>query len=439
MEQPAVEQSDIEQTTTHQMTTGMEDFQPAVACSSAGCERPFVGVNLGGWLILEDWMWPSEMKDKGLADEWSFVKAHGGPQDPKAIKKMKEHWETFVTSDDLDKLKDWGVTHVRVPVGWWLIDYDPTDGFVQGGERYLFRLLGWLRQRDMKALIDLHALPGAQAVHQSFTGKRSKVANFFLDKEFFDRGKQAMVKLARSIVTYESNILTSGVVIGMELGNEHTWQYWGTSPGIRELYESMVPELRRILPASRYALFLSFQESPRVEGVRWLASMRAKDPANFSGVVYDAHMYHSYGDDNVPGKSWDVDEDSCKTCCRDAQVLKPLAEAKLPFIIGEWSLNTGFPGNPGFWHTFMRNQLSLWNTARGSLGSFFWNHRILHRSNDNGRFQEMSLLDLIRPRGPIPPVKVMETSELCPGKDLDKCPAFNPQVVKFNDQCTWKE
>jgi aryl-phospho-beta-D-glucosidase BglC (GH1 family) len=418
------------------MGQAANNISTSFACSGAGgCEAPFVGVNLGGWLLLEDWMWAAEMKDKGIEDEWTLTLRNGGPEDPNAIAMMRAHWEGYMTEEDLDRLKEWGVTHVRVPIGWWLVDYDPSDGFVHGGERYLFRLLAWLQQRGMRALLDLHALPGGQAVHQSFTGQKVQIANFFLDPMCYERGKRAMRSLARLIVTYESNVLTSGVVVGMELCNEPLSRYWGTSPGIRELYEIMVPDLRRILPANRYSLVLNFQESPRVEGVRWLARMKQQDPGNYEGVVYDAHVYHSYGDDNGPGRTWTWDVDSCKTCCRDPTLMSPLVEAKIPFLIGEYSLNTGFAGNPAFWHTFMREQLSLWKHLPGALGSFFWNHRV--QPGPHSWYQEMSLLDLIRPNGPIVPVKSMHLSALCPGKNLSNCPTFNAQTTKSDAECAW--
>merc|ERR1712039_481000 len=81
-----------------------------------------------------------------------------------------------------------------------------------------------------------------------------------------------------------------------------------------------------------------------------------------------------------------------------------------------------------------RGPLTLARHAAATL-SFFWNHRVLPGLGD--WYQEMSLLDLIQPSGPILQVEKMELSALCPGKDIDLCPAFNPQTVMFNDPCAW--
>jgi aryl-phospho-beta-D-glucosidase BglC (GH1 family) len=341
-----------------------------------------------------------------------------------------------VTEEDLNRLQQFGITHVRVPVGWWLVDYVPTEGFVDGGEKYLRRLLKWLQVRGMRCVIDLHALPGAQTSDQSFTGKQSKIGGFFLDRSNYIRGQKVIEKLAQLIVSYERDPTTAGVVLGLELVNEPQWKFWHTSPGIRELYEMMVPVLRRQLPAYRYAIFLNFMESPRTVGSKWLADMRKRDPGNYESVIYDVHMYHSYGDDNGPGREWTPYVDSCKTCCRDPVVLEPLVEHDVPIVIGEYSLNTGFPGNPEFYLEYLKNQLSLWQSTPGMVGSFFWNHRILR--NPGGWYKEMSLLELLLPTGPLPPISQMNLTVRCPGKDLSKCPKFEPNTTNWSDECVWR-
>mmetsp|Transcript_41683 Transcript_41683/g.110078 ORF Transcript_41683/g.110078 Transcript_41683/m.110078 type:complete len:645 (-) Transcript_41683:222-2156(-) len=412
------------------------------AIGQAGCRDdsllvPVVGVNLGGWLLLEDWMWAAEMESKKIPDEWTLIRKHGGPDDAKAVALIKNHWDTFVTEQDLDRLKAFGVTHVRVPIGYWLVDYDKRDGFIDGGQEYLHRLLMWLKTRDMKAMLDLHALPGGQAVGQSFTGKKTDMGMFFLSTKHFNRGKRAMTRLAELILSYDTDWRTAGVVWGMELVNEPDWRYWDTSPGIRELYEEMVPSLRRMLPAGRYYLFLNFQEYPRrTVSTRWLAKMVEKDPDSFAGVVYDFHEYHSFGDDNQEKGSYHADMDSCKTCCRDPLLLNPLVKAKLKMAACEYSLTTGYAGNKGFFEDFMHNQLSLWRSTPGMVGSFFWNHRIL--TGPNGYYREFSLLDLLAPHGPLPPVSSMALVPRCPNSDLSKCPVYDEDTVAWNSECWWR-
>lgn len=425
-------------------------------CSVLGCDKPFVGANLGGWLVLEGWMdwYLLKRRHAKIPDEWTLIQRHGGPLDPRAIHLMRKHWNKFLKETYIDKMRDFGVTHFRVPLGWWLVDYDAADGFVDGGEYFLRRLMRWLKTRGMRALLVMHALPGAQVARQSFTGKISAEANFFKDRGMFERGKLVMRKLAELIASYDSSEDTAGVVMGLEVMNEPDWNFWNTSPGQREFYEYVIPDLRLLLPARRYAIYINPQEWPRKEvSSKWLAEMRKRDPDNYSNVVYDTHQYHSFGDDNNPATKhgWTPDVDSCKNCCRDPLLFQPLIDAGLPVAVGEYALNTGLPQNWGeqrchkhltshckqqraeFQQEYFTNQLSLWSSIPGMVGSFFWNFRVIRRR----WYLEFSLLELMSPSGPLQPVKHLELSSLCPAKNLGKCPKFNVTTVSPHDSCTW--
>lgn len=404
-------------------------------CSgAAGCGHPFVGVNLGGWLVLEEWMWFEEMHGMGIKDEWSLMKDLGGPSSMSAIAVLERHWDTFVTEADLDRLLAWGATHVRIPVGWWLIMYREKEGFLHGGLHYLKRVLRWLKLRGMRALLDLHALPGAQAGNQGFTGHMHPTAQFFKNKDMFEQGERAMIGLAQMILEFERDPTMYGVVLGMELMNEPDWKYWEKEPGIMMAYETMIPKLRRLLPANRYAIFVYFNSV--LDGPPWLQMMRTKEPVVYEGVIYDLHVYHQYGDNNKQGRHYTPDVDHCKTCCRDLLLLDIIAAAGVPVAVGEYSVCSGFWNDDDFHVTFMRNQLSVFRRTKGLIGSFFWNHRILMAPNRF--FAEFSLLDMMKPGGPIPKVKDLEINSTCRGWNLTKCPKYDPANVTWFSECKWK-
>jgi len=422
-------------------------LEASIFCAGQiGCSTPFFGVNLGGWLVLEEKLLPAMMQ--GAQDEWEYTKSLGGPLDAKAIEAIHHHWETFVTEKELDELKAIGVTHCRIPVGYWLVDYDEADGFVSGGERYLFRLLAWLKQRAMKAVLDLHALPGAQAANSGSTGRRTGTAQFFLNAALHQRGRQAIKKLAGLILQMDTNILTSDVVVGMGFVNEPAWDYWDTSPGIKELYEAMIPEVRKILPREKCAIMLSFAgPAMRSEGMEWLTAMRNERPEEFAAVFYDAHIFHAYGDNDAPGRVWREDVDSCKTCCRDPALLQPLVRAGLPIIVGEYSVETGFGGqDTDFQQAYLQNQLSLWASTPGIMGSFFWSFRTLTSpSSTSEEGTPASLLEVMASGAEVSPslrgsssASSPPTSGMCPKEDLAKCPDIFPGNVLWTDDCHWQ-
>mmetsp|Transcript_7037 Transcript_7037/g.19990 ORF Transcript_7037/g.19990 Transcript_7037/m.19990 type:complete len:288 (-) Transcript_7037:87-950(-) len=212
--------------------------------------------------------------------------------------------------------------------------------------------------------------------------------------------------------------------------------------GIRAFYEDAVPRARRKLGADRYMLLLSFMDSPHSGTAAWLAERRRQDPENFAAVVYDAHMYHSFGDNAEP---WSADVDTCKTCCRDLHILEPVSSLGLPLVVGEFSLATGFGGwgQNGFPQMFLDNQWSLFNTTSGVVGSFLWNFRLLLAEARPRWYLEWSLLDLVD-AGYLAEDGAYgsDLAVLCPdlpnsGKVLGKCPSYESQVVYWDSPCGW--
>jgi glucan 1,3-beta-glucosidase len=394
------------------------------------------GVNVGGWLLRENWIFPKEMPP-GVDDEWTLIRSMGGPESPEARHFMERHWDTFLTESDLDTLKDFGITHVRIPLGWWTLDYNVSDGFVDGGRHYLERALDWLQQRNMSALLDLHALPGSQARGQSFTGRIRKDAYFFSDPAHLARGKGSMLKLANFIKDLEAVPSRANAVMGIELVNEPLVCHFrpNAASDLKALYAEMVPQIREILPASRYSIFLSWvYPDVIVDSGPWLEQqIRGGPPEVWCNVIYDRHLYHAYGDDdNANGPQWTPDMDRCKTCCRDPEIL---GQIPTPFVVGEWSLTTGTMdrdehSDPEFLRSFWANQMSMFKTS-GALGCFFWSHRIMPSEDHPYRFLEFDLLDLIR-HTQLASIGSLDLTQRCPGTDLSTCPAFDAGQLAGN-------
>ena len=93
------------------------------------------GVNAGGWLLLEPWITPKLFEEVNnfifnyplsqvnvgdnldkIVDEYTYAEL----VDPDFYKeRLRTHWDTFVTKEDFEKVNSAGVTHVRIPVGYW--------------------------------------------------------------------------------------------------------------------------------------------------------------------------------------------------------------------------------------------------------------------------------------------------------------------------------
>ena len=63
------------------------------------------GVNIGGWLILEEWMSPSVFSGnfQNAVDQWTFDSING------ASDALKNHWDTWFTEADVKTIQSWGI------------------------------------------------------------------------------------------------------------------------------------------------------------------------------------------------------------------------------------------------------------------------------------------------------------------------------------------
>ncbi|CAG8334229.1 unnamed protein product [Penicillium salamii] len=131
------------------------------------------GVNLGGWLVLEPWITPSIFDAAGDAavDEWSLCQTLG--QD-KCKSVLSDHWQKFITADDLNQIASAGMNHVRIPVGYWAIEHLAGDQYVNGQLEYLDKAIGWARSAGLKVILDLHGAPGSQNGFDN-SGKRGAI------------------------------------------------------------------------------------------------------------------------------------------------------------------------------------------------------------------------------------------------------------------------
>jgi len=127
------------------------------------------GVNLGSLFIIEPWMasqaW-EQMGCGGTKSEFDCMIKLGQDAGNKAFQK---HWDTWITQEDLDKMKEYGINTIRVPVGYWMVEetvWKDSEHFPQGGLQYMDRLAGWAADRGLYVILDLHGAPGAQEPHQ---------------------------------------------------------------------------------------------------------------------------------------------------------------------------------------------------------------------------------------------------------------------------------
>ena len=123
------------------------------------------GVNLGGWLVFEDWLCPyDEVSDNYEVIE-TLTERFGRE---KAYELLNTYYDNFITGYDLDCIKSMGFNCVRVPFWFRNFYYDDngTEITDEKGE-WDFSRLDWIvsecSARGIYVILDMHGAVGYQS------------------------------------------------------------------------------------------------------------------------------------------------------------------------------------------------------------------------------------------------------------------------------------
>ena len=425
-----------------QDTSASDSMPPAVCVDAVLPENsfPFIrdaiadkyqtGVGFGGWLVMEQWMFPNIPLAHGPQGESELeyirnMTEYLGPE--YAIRSMHNHWANFITDEDLKSLADFGVTHVKIPVGWWIMDPPVSrtgehgdgvlidkagpvlggarvwagfseDGFVTGGIIYLERMIKRLKKLNIRVIITVQTLPGGTQSEKVYQGDIFKHAGFWCDRNprtgrpYREEGDEFILRLSRWILDLEKNPETSGVVYALEpinepqLGSEleicpkeEVGREGAKKTDVMiEWFYTTLARLREILPPERYAIICNWMAVPD-------RNTQTKILYSQENVWPDRHLYEAFNRcewGTSPQACYQDmacrDRTRCNTCC--GTITPALG---IPEIVGEWSLSTCdmFGKGPGVimdrdWlATRYADNVSTYRSL-GFQGDFFWTAKI---------------------------------------------------------------
>jgi len=279
------------------------------------------GVNLGGWLVLEPWIKPSLFEQfpehLNVGDEYNFCLQLGREA---AERQLKHHWDTWVREEEIMELASYGITHLRIPVGYWIVDRLPDEPWADGGMYYLLRLLGWAHKYGLKCVLDLHCAPGSQNGFDN-GGVRGEIhwADQGVDGTYpnMDRTVRVLVKLLKAVKESPH----ANVVVGIELVNEPFITI--PIPLVMKFYRDAYKAIRQVAP--HITIIMS-------DGFRFEEMARAIAAEKFTNVLIDTHIYQVF-DEYRLRMTWD--QHIHQTC----HINKPqLKHSPVPALVGEWSL-----------------------------------------------------------------------------------------------------
>jgi endoglucanase len=235
------------------------------------------GVNLGGWLEWELWIFGGAIgpgETTTLDRLTSLVGAKG------ANRFHADLQDAFVTEADIAAIARMGFNAVRVPVNHLVLEDDATPFvYKRAGWRMLDRLRAWCEQHHLYLILELHSAPGGQCPAD------------LMDAD--PKGQQlwdSEVKQKRTVALWTAiarHFSQSSTIGGYDLLNEPL------PPSPKEL----VSMYRRIIAGIRSA---DSQHLIVIEGANFARDFTELQKPLTANQALSFHMYTWFGDDRKP-------------------------------------------------------------------------------------------------------------------------------------------
>jgi aryl-phospho-beta-D-glucosidase BglC (GH1 family) len=347
------------------------------------------GVNLGNWIVLERWMGGSPLSGANVEDDHAFVLS----VPPKERdRRLRSHYDTFVTQSTFAWLARAGVALVRIPVPYHLFGTDHHVACLP----WLDKAFDWAERYDLRVLIDLHTVPMSQNGFDN--GGYTGLCAWGRDESRVRWTLDLLERIARRYATRQA-------LWGIEPLNEPTsWPVFAA----KALGHAKAGHLERVLrswPLSRRGIERFYQEfydrvrpivGPEVKLVfhdRFsLRGWERFDPGHGDNNVWmDTHAYAAFSDARL--KRHDLAEYLALVEHMAADIERMAANH--PVLVGEWSLanhardlallkQQGDTDKVRAWYrTFADAQLAAWDRFGGSC---FWSLDVRARGRDDWSF-----------------------------------------------------
>ncbi|CAN5738176.1 hypothetical protein BH11BAC7_BH11BAC7_09840 [soil metagenome] len=166
------------------------------------------GVNLGGWLMWEGWIWGGGFTaEKTIYNNMQTVLGTAGANTFRDS--IHQH---FISRDDIREISDECFNVVRIPFNHTLLedDFNPYV-YKPAGWAVLDSILAWCEDYNVYAILDLHSAPGGQS--NSFTADPDFIITLWNGAVNKNRTK----RLWKAIADRYKN---RGIIAGYDLLNE---------------------------------------------------------------------------------------------------------------------------------------------------------------------------------------------------------------------------
>lgn len=352
-----------------------------------------------------------------IASEYALTKANPNTAD----RIFDQHWRSWFTESDVQRLKELGMNTVRIPLGFWLVEplVESGEYYPRGGMRRLKEGLSWLNEAGIAAILDHHALPGVAAENQMFAGQCTSNIQFYSPKNYH----RALIWTA--VMTFFSHVDSDfGSVLAIQAANEPLMDA-NRTPGYGQFQKDFVQTVRAvedilsIHPAPNYAaagnITAAMEKAAKIGGysdkvksvlidsapvlLQMLLKYGSpdmifgflcpgKDPltTNFMDMTwqynnppnpadakdglqtYDDHLYYSFGGVADPNPTAYL-----TSMCNLERVQRAAKLQNTPLWFGEWAISTNFNATDKFMKQWADAQKLMYSKSAGWI---FWNFKI---------------------------------------------------------------
>ncbi|ORY84767.1 glycoside hydrolase superfamily, partial [Protomyces lactucae-debilis] len=310
------------------------------------------GVNLGNWLILEEWMdsgYYQQAAPGAQADEWSFCATLGKEA---CELQLQAHWTTYVTASDIQALQQAGINLLRIPIGHWALVAPAADEpYVMSNQMdHVTRIMEQASLHGLYVVLDLHGLPGSQNA-KDHSGHQGEIG------WFSKANQQKSLDVVQAAMRYIQASPYRGSVAALELCNEPNI----TTKDRRKTYEAYLKSAKQIVQKTNASMPIMFHD-----GFQGIKSWSDYGKNNKDNWVLDVHEYYTGALSNS--------ERAVQQACAVAKT-----KSKLPVFIGEYSLSVGgaYQNTDAWRSSIWQTQQRLWEQQAGGA---FWSLKV----NDKG-------------------------------------------------------
>ncbi|KAL8283566.1 hypothetical protein RQP46_005669 [Phenoliferia psychrophenolica] len=354
--------------------------------------EPLRGVNIGGWLVAEAWMYPSRWIAMGgeyvhnqcsnhTMAEWELNVKLNDQEKTNLI--FHDHWDSWFGQPEVDRLVALHITSVRIPLGFWLVDAlvnRTSEHYAQGGMDMLISRLEMLKKAGIAVLLDHHAVPGVAAENQMFAGRCTD------DVEFYTPANYRRAITWSTVLTFLTHAHPSfSTVFAIEAVNEPI-QDASLTPGLGDYSASFVLALRIVEASFGIVCDPTVFSSPYLSTPYLQEGLDAAIPII---VQYSMSLYLAFGYVAPEATPTSYLETICNTSRLDAAALV----GNTPLLFGEWSLGTEWNiSTDQFLRDFGDAQKRTF--SRGA-GWFFWSMKLEPDADSLGDWRGWSYFDAV--------------------------------------------